>query len=131
MLHEPDVLEARQIADLAADARRVRDRLLEKVPDGKLGEPMSARGEHNLGSTFLLNGVLAAEPEFVALCEAIAAPPRDVREKLWVVAQVGRGGVTILGWDEALTEAPTLSDGEIVAAMVAVRFARAPAQGSL
>ena len=51
MLHEPDVLEARQIADLAADARRVRDRLLEKVPDGKLGEPMSARGEHNLGST--------------------------------------------------------------------------------
>ena len=34
MLHEPDVLEARQIADLAADARRVRDRLLEKVPTG-------------------------------------------------------------------------------------------------
>ena len=44
MFHEPDVLEARQIADLAADARRVRDRLLEKEPDGKLGEPMSGAG---------------------------------------------------------------------------------------
>ena len=39
MLHELDVLEAKQIADLASDARKVRDRLLEEVPDEKLGEP--------------------------------------------------------------------------------------------
>jgi hypothetical protein len=95
MLQELDVLEARQIADLAADARKVRDRLLEKVPDEELGEPVPARGEHNPAGTLALNGVLAAEPEFVALREAIAALPRDIREKLWVVAQVGRGDVAI------------------------------------
>src|SRR5208282_4623892 len=91
MLHELEVLEAQHIADLALDARNVRDRLLEKVPDTDLGEPIAARGEHNPGGGVLLTGVLASEPEFVALRQAIAALPRDIREKLWVVAQIGRG----------------------------------------
>lgn len=119
MLHELDVLEARQIADLAADARKVRDRLLEKVPDAELGEPGPARGEHNPAGTLALNGVLAMQPEFVALREAITALPRDIREKLWVVAQVGRAEVAILGWDEALAQALALSDGDLVSSMVA------------
>ncbi len=119
MLHELDVLEARQIADLAAEARRVRDRLLEKVPDEELGEPVPARGEHNPASTLALNGVLATEAEFVTLREAISALPRDIREILWVVAQVGRGDVAVLGWNEALAGASALSDDDIVAGMVA------------
>lgn len=119
MLHELDVLEVRQIADLAADARKVRDRLLEKVPDEELGEPGPARGEHNPAGTLALNGVLAMQPEFVALREAITALPRDIREKLWVVAQVGRAEVAVLGWDEALAEALALSDGDLVSSMVA------------
>ena len=119
MLHELDVLEARRIADLAWDARKVRDRLLEKVPDEELGEPLPARGEHNPSGALALNGVLAAEPEFVALREAITALPRDIREKLWVVAQVGRGDIAILGWDEALAATSALSDDDIVAGMIA------------
>ena len=119
MLHELDVLEARRIADLALDGRKVRDRLLEKVPDAQLGEPESARGEHNPSGNIALNGILAGEPEYVALREAIAALPRDIREKLWVVAQVGRGDVAILGWDEALAGASALTDDDIVAGMVA------------
>jgi hypothetical protein len=119
MLHELDVLEARRIADLALDGRKVRDRLLEKVPDAQLGEPEPARGEHNLSGNIALNGVLAAEPEYVALREAIAALPRDIREKLWVVAQIGRGEDTILGWGEALARASALADDDIVADMIA------------
>jgi hypothetical protein len=119
MLHELDVLEARQIADLASDARKVRDRLLEKVRDVELGEPVPARGEHNPAAALALNGVLVTEPEFVALREAIAALPRDIREKLWVVAQVGHGDVAILGWDAALGYASELSDDDIVTDMVA------------
>ncbi len=118
MLHELDVLEARRIADLAGDARKVRDRLLEKVPDADLGEPAPARGEHNPSGTVALNGVLAGEPEFVALHEAINLLPRDMREKLWVVTQIGRGDVAILDWDSATAAASTLTDVDIVANML-------------
>jgi hypothetical protein len=82
MLHELEMLEARQIADLASDARKVRDRLLEKVREAELGKPVPARGEHNPAGALALNGVLATEPEFVALWDAVAAAPRDIREKL-------------------------------------------------
>lgn len=119
MLHELEALEARHIADLALDARKVRDRLLEKVRDAQLGEPVPARGEHNPSGSIALNGVLAAEPEFVALREAIAALPRGIQEELWMVAQVGRGDVAILDWDEAQAGASALSDDEIVVSMVA------------
>ncbi len=115
MLHELEALEAGHIADLALDARKVRDRLLEKVADADLGEPPPARGEHNPSGSVVLNGVLAAEPEFVALREAIAALTRDIREKLWVATQIGRGDLAILDWDEAIGAASALTDDDIVA----------------
>jgi len=118
MLHELEVLEARHIADLALDARKVRDRLLEKVPDAELGEPAPARGEHNPSGSVALNGVLASEPEFVALREAIAALPRDIREKLSVVTQIGRGDLGILDWDDAVGAASVLTDDDIMARML-------------
>ena len=115
MLHELEVLEVRHIADLALDARKVRDRLLEKVADADLGEPQPARGEHNPAGTVVLNGVFASEPEFAALREAITALPRDIREKLWVVAQIGRGDIAILDWDDAIASASALTDDDIAA----------------
>jgi len=57
MLYELEVLEARRIADLAMDARKLRDRLVEKVPDADLGEPVPARGEHNPTGSIILDGV--------------------------------------------------------------------------
>ena len=74
MLYELDVLETRHIADLARDARKVRDQSLEKVPDAQLGE-------HNPSGNIVLNGVLVAEPKYAALREAFAAlPARHPRE---------------------------------------------------
>lgn len=115
MLHELDVLEVRSIADLALDAREVRDRLLEKIADADLGEPVPARGEHNPGGGVELNGVLAKEPEFIALREAIVVLPREIREKVWVIARVGRGDLAILGWEDGLDAASRLADEDIVA----------------
>jgi hypothetical protein len=115
MLHELEVLEARHIADLALDARKVRDRLLAKVPDADLGEPTPARGAHNPGGGVVLTGVLASAPEFVALRAAIAALPRDIREKLWVTAQIGRGDLAIRDCTGALDAASALTDDDIVA----------------
>ena len=118
MLHELEVLEARHIADLAAAARAVRDRLLEQVPDADLGEPMPARGAHNPGADVVLDGVLASTPAFVALRAAITALPRDIRAKLWVVAQIGHGDVAVRDWTGALDAASALRDDEIVEDLV-------------
>lgn len=119
MLHELDVLEARRIADLALDARKVRDRLLEEVPEQKLGEPVPARGTHNPAGSLDLNGLLAKEPEYVALRDAIDSVPRDIREKLWVLARLGRGDVAISGWDTAMGAASLLTDDDIVSGLLA------------
>ena len=88
MLYELDVLEARRIADLALDGRKVRDRLLEKVPDAQLGEPEPARGEHNPSGNIALNGVLAAELEYVARRKAVAALPRGIRRSAQIEASL-------------------------------------------
>jgi hypothetical protein len=113
LMHELEVLEARRIADLASDARKVRDLLLEKVADAALGEPKTARGEHNPASRLVLDSVLASKPEFVALRRAIIELPRDIREKLWVVLQIGRGDAAVLDWDAAIATAQALTGDEI------------------
>ena len=115
MLHELDVLEVRSIAGLASDARKVRDRVLEKIAEADLGEPVPARGQHDPGAGVELNGVLAKEPEFIALREAIVALPRDIREEAWVITRVGRGDLAILDWDDGMEAASRLADEDILA----------------
>jgi hypothetical protein len=117
MLHELDILEAGRIADLALDARKVRDRLLEEVPEADLGEPVSERGEHNPAAGIMLDTLLA-EPEFVALRQALAVLPRDIREKLWVVTRIGRGDVAISDWEPAIGETSALTDEDIVTGLL-------------
>lgn len=114
MLHELDVLEVQNIADLALAARKVRDHMLEKIADVDLGEPVPARGEHNPGHDVALNGVLAGQAEFIALREALIALPREIREKTWVISQIGRGDRAILDWNTSLDAASRLGDDNIV-----------------
>jgi hypothetical protein len=113
MVYELDVLEIRRLAELAAGFRRVRDRLMEKVPESGFGEPKPQRGAHNPAGDVALNAVLADTRDFVALRDAIAALPRDIREKAWVVAEIGCGRRAILDTEAALAEASLLSDEAI------------------
>lgn len=119
MLHELDILEAQNIADLALDARKVRDRLLEEIPDADLGEPVPSRGQHNAGSEIVLDDVLATAAEFVVLRDAIDALPGEIKRKILIVSRVGRGELTILDWDAALEAASALSDDDIVVELLA------------
>lgn len=119
LLHELEVLEVRRIADLAAEARRIRDLLLEKVPEADLGEPVPAHGERDPAGSLALSAVLATKPEYVVLRQAVAQLPRNIREKLWAVMQVGRGNATILDWDDTLATASALSDADLADTMVA------------
>jgi len=118
MLHELDILEARSIADLASDARKVRNRLLEKIVDADLGEPIPARGEHSPGTGVALDEALDAEPEYVALRDTLVALPRDIKEKILVVAQIGRGDRAILDWSSAREAVSVLPNADIVAALL-------------
>jgi hypothetical protein len=115
MLYELEVLEARRIADLALDARKTRDLLLEKIPEADLGEPLTTRGEHNPSAGLVLNGALDREPSVVALREAIAALPRDIRDKLWVLTRIGRGELAILDWEDAMAAASATAGNDIEA----------------
>lgn len=119
MLHELEMVEARNVASLALDARKVRDRLLEKIPDADLGEPAPARGEHNLAEGIALEDALANEPEYVALRETIAALPREIRRKLLAVTRIVRGDAAILDWTDVLGEISLLPDDDVVAALLA------------
>lgn len=118
MLNEQDLLEIRHIADLALDARKVRDRLLEKVREADLGEPQPVRGEHNPAANVELTSVLAAEPEFVALTRAIARLPRHIREKIWLVMRIGSGDLGLSDWDSGANAAPALTDEDLAMNLV-------------
>jgi hypothetical protein len=115
MLHEVELLEAKRIAELAADVRAVRDRLLQKVRASELGEPKPARGKHNPASALVLDDLLAAEPAFVQLHDAIAALPREIREKLWTLMEIGRGNRTPQDFAAAQERIATAPDSEIIA----------------
>lgn len=109
MLYELEVLEARRIADLASEVRRVRDRLLEKVPDSQLAEPPPARGAHNPAAMLDLDPLLTRTREFTALRDALGELPRDMRDKLWALAQTG-GARPGNRFEELLAQAAAMSD---------------------
>lgn len=117
MLHELEALETCRIADLAADAKKIRDRLLQKVPRNAFAEPKPARGEHDPAHDFPLDDVLARKPEFVALRQAITELPREIRQAVWAVMEIGRGSFSADEWDQAMAQVSPLGDIEVVAAL--------------
>ncbi len=118
MLHEIDILETRRIADLAAEARKPRDRLLGSIPQAALGEPMPARGPHDPAHDVPLQNLLAGKPEVVALRDAIAALPREIRQSVWIVMEIGRGRFAAGEWEQAAAEAGLLRDADVVASLL-------------
>lgn len=116
MLYELDVLEARRIADLAGELSKVRDRLLEKVPENSLGEPQPARGEHNPVTALDLDPVLAGTAAFAAVRDALAELPGDMRNRLWAVAQLGGARIRIA--DVALAEAGRMTEVAVIASLL-------------
>jgi hypothetical protein len=111
-------LETYRIVVLAAQARKARGSLLEEVRDAAPGEPKPAPGQHNPAASLALSGGFTAKPEFVALRRAIVELPRDMREKLWAVMQIGRGNAAIADWDEVLATGSALGDDDIADHMI-------------
>ncbi|HVY14116.1 MAG TPA: DUF3775 domain-containing protein [Rhodopila sp.] len=119
MLYEIEVLEIRDIADLALSARKCQNRLLERAPDIELGEPSPARGEHNPNASLALTDIPGTRQEFVELQQAIERLPPEILQKVWAVARVGRGDITIREWNDTLASAALLKDDDIVMDLMA------------
>lgn len=118
MLYELELLETRRIAELAGDLHKVRDRLLEKIPATRLGEPLPARGQHNPLATLDLEPALTRTSQFAALRDAVTALPRDLRAKLWAIVQIGGGREPAGGFASALAETAALSDGALTSLLL-------------
>lgn len=114
MLHELEILEAKHIAELAAEARDARDRLLESVPEADLGEPQPARGEHNPAGSLGFDALPSDEPSRSALREAIEQLPPAVLRKIWALTLIGRGDYAAKDWDQAMAEAVPASDASLI-----------------
>ena len=84
------------------------------MAEAQLSEPPPARGEHNPAATLDLRPVLADAAAFVQLREAIAALPRDIRDKVWMVAQLGAARLDRGGIADALAEAAGISDAALL-----------------
>ena len=107
LLHELEVLEARRIADLASDARKVRDRLLEKVPDAALGEPKTRpRRTQSRPVAVVLDSVLASRPGIRRAAPGDRrAAARHAREALGRACRSAAAMLAVLDWDAAMAAA--------------------------
>ena len=118
MLQQLTEERAKQIADLAKAVRKARDALLNNVPDEDLGEPLSARGEHNPTAAFALDPLPPDDPSLKALQQAVGALTPDARSELFVLMRMGQGDLGINDWERGLSEAGLLGDETVTATIV-------------
>jgi hypothetical protein len=82
MLEKIAAEEVKRIAGLAKAAREARDLMLEKIPDGALGQSAPAKGEHNPAAALGLEPLPADHPDRLALKGAIGSLPSGATELL-------------------------------------------------
>lgn len=102
--------EVKRIAELARAAREARDRLLGKVPDEALGQPVPAKGEHDPAVALGLDPLPTDHPARVALQQAIDGLPAEARRELLALMWIGRNDYGVGDWERALAAATTPFD---------------------
>jgi hypothetical protein len=118
MLQQLTEEQAKQIAALAKAVRKARDALLNNVPDEDLGEPPSARGEHNPTAAFALDPLPPDDLSLKALQQAVGALTPDARSELFVLMRMGQGDLGINDWERGLSEARLLGEEPVTATIV-------------
>jgi hypothetical protein len=118
MLQQLTEKQVKQIATLAKAVRKVRDALLNNVPDEDLGEPPSTRGEHNPTAAFALDPLPADDPSLRALRQAVSALPPAARSELFVLMRMGQGDLAINNWERGLSEAERLGEETVTATIM-------------
>lgn len=118
MLKALNVDQARFVAILAKAARTQRDELLGNVAEEDLGEPNPARGEHNPTAALGFQPLAAEDAQTAALREAIGTLSAAARFELYALMRIGQGHLAKRRWHRGLTEAETLGDETVTAAII-------------
>jgi hypothetical protein len=118
MLKDLNVDQARFIAILAGAARAQRDALLGKVGEEALAQLKPARGEHNPTATLGFEPLPPDNLQLAALREAITALPASARREVYALMRMGQGHLAASKWHRGLTEAETLGDDTVAAAIM-------------
>ena len=118
MLKDLNVDQARFIAILAKTARAQRDALLHGVREQDLGEPVPARGERNPAARLGLEPQPGDDSQMAALREAIADLSEAGRREVYALMRIGQGHLGAKKWHRGLSDAETLGDDTVTAAII-------------
>lgn len=118
MLRDLTVKQARFIALLARTARAQRDALLGNVAVEDLDGIMPGRGEHNPIAELGFEPLAAENLQTAALREAIISLSKTARQELYALMRIGQGHLAAKKWHRGLSEAETLGQDAIIAAMI-------------
>lgn len=113
-----NVDQARFIAILAKAARAQRDALLGNIDESALEEFMPARGEHNPTAALGFEPLPPGDLQGDALRKAIAGLSEAARREVYTLMRVGQGHLAANQWHRGLSEAETLGDETVIAAIL-------------
>jgi hypothetical protein len=107
MLKNLSIDQINRIAELAEQARSVRDLLLNKMYQTEADETPKPRGERNPSALDSLEVVQAADDSGIydRLRQSIESLSPEAQAELRALMWVGRGDFAAGDWDEALTQA--------------------------
>lgn len=118
MLENVSIAEVKRIAQAAKAARNARNVLLEKVPEGKLGEPKPAKGTLDPAAAIGLDPLPPDHPARVALEKAVNGASTEACRELCALLWVGHGEYGAKGWSDALVQAAALQDSALTALLL-------------
>jgi Protein of unknown function (DUF3775) len=118
MLKDLNVEQARFIALLARTARMQRDAILGNVAEDDLSDVTPARGEHNQTAELGLGTFDAKASPVAALREAITSLSPMARQELYTLMRVGQGHLAAKKWHRGLSEAETVDENTLTAAII-------------
>ena len=118
MLKSLNVDQARFVAILAKTARTQRDALLGNVAEDDLGGLQPGRGEHNPTAALGFEPLPPEAAQTTALRDAIATLSPAARSELYTLMRIGQGDLAANKWHRGLSEAETLGEMAVSAALI-------------
>jgi hypothetical protein len=118
MLKHLNADQAHFIALLAKAAREERDALLGAIDETTLAELMPARGEHNPTAALGLEPLPPMDLQLDALRKAVTGLSEPARREVYTLMRIGQGHLAANKWHRGLSEAETLGDRTVTAAIL-------------
>jgi hypothetical protein len=118
MLKDLNRDQAEFVAVLAKAVRAQRDSSITEVREADLAEPKPARGEHNPTAQLGFVALPEDAQQLTMLREAVDSLTPAGRSELYALMRLGQGDLAVKKWHRGLTEASTLGDDTVTAALL-------------